>query len=137
MEFREVLKNLRKKNKVTQEGLAASIGVERSSVGKYETGVIPSYDIVIRIADFFGVSLDELFDRKFSAMHPSSLSSFQISPYEKILIEAYREHPEMWAGIRAMLGLFDPLDDEANARTITAMVEALHPNELKKSVLTK
>ena len=64
MEFRDILKTLRKKKKITQEGLAAIIGVERSSVGKYETGVIPSSDILLRIADYFHVSVDYLLGRE-------------------------------------------------------------------------
>lgn len=63
MEFRDILKSLRKKNKVTQEELAARIKVERSSVGKYETGTIPSYDTLSRIADYFHVSVDYLLGR--------------------------------------------------------------------------
>ncbi len=68
------LKELRKVNKITQEQLAEIIGVERSSVGKYESPtkpVIPSPDIITRIADYFNVSVDYLLDReaKNSATH--------------------------------------------------------------------
>lgn len=137
MEFRDVLKSLRKKNKVTQEGLAASIGVERSSVGKYETGVIPSPDIVIRIADFFGVSLDELFDRKYPATHPPVLSAFQITPHEQALIEAYRNHPALCSAVDRMLEVApSSSEDEANARTVSAVVEALRAEE-QESVPTR
>lgn len=61
------LKELRKRNKITQEQLAEIIGVERSSVGKYESPtkpVIPSTDIVNKIADYFEVSTDYLFGRE-------------------------------------------------------------------------
>ncbi len=61
------LKELRKANKITQEQLAEIIGVERSSIGKYESPtkpVMPSPDIITRIADYFNVSVDYLLDRE-------------------------------------------------------------------------
>ena len=64
MTFSEKLKKLRKEKKVTQEQLAQIIGVERSSIGKYETGTQPSTDIIKRIADYFGVSVDYLLGRE-------------------------------------------------------------------------
>ncbi|MBR2389002.1 MAG: helix-turn-helix domain-containing protein [Clostridia bacterium] len=61
MNFSERLKNLRKQNKITQEKLAAIIGVERSSIGKYESSTtIPSNETLIKIAQFFNVSTDYL-----------------------------------------------------------------------------
>ena len=64
--FADRLKRLRKEHGYTQESLAAVIGVERSSVGKYEgkSGVIPSNDVLARIADLFGVSIDYLLERE-------------------------------------------------------------------------
>lgn len=63
--FGDRLKMLRKSQHITQEQLAAAIGVERSSVGKYEgkDKVVPSDDVKARIAEFFGVSIDWLLDR--------------------------------------------------------------------------
>lgn len=63
--FNDNLRQLRKSHRLTQEQLAEIIGVERSSVGKYEgrSGVIPSPDILLRIADYFGVSIDYLMGR--------------------------------------------------------------------------
>lgn len=63
MEFASKLKALRKDKKITQEQLAAMINVERSTVGKYETGVMPSMDVLQRIASFFDVSVDYLIGR--------------------------------------------------------------------------
>ena len=60
MNFSQKLKELRKSKKITQEQLAKVIGVERSSIGKYETGTIPSIEILTRIAQYFDVSTDEL-----------------------------------------------------------------------------
>lgn len=59
----ETLKELRKEKRVTQEELASIIGVERSSIGKYESSkkpIIPSIDVAIKMSDYFNVSLDYL-----------------------------------------------------------------------------
>jgi transcriptional regulator with XRE-family HTH domain len=66
--FKDVLKNLRKEKKITQEQLAVILGVERSSIGKYESApegkeAIPSVDVLNRIADYFDVSIDYLLGR--------------------------------------------------------------------------
>lgn len=59
------LKELRKKKRITQEQLAQIIGVERSSIGKYEGKgqVIPSDDVKTKIAEYFDVSIDYLLGR--------------------------------------------------------------------------
>ena len=64
--FRDRLKELRKAFGVSQEELASIIGVERSSIGKYESpksNIMPSYDVLARLADYFGVSIDYLLER--------------------------------------------------------------------------
>lgn len=60
--FAERLKALRKRERITQEQLASIIGVERSSIGKYEgkSQTIPSDDVKCRIAEYFGVTIDYL-----------------------------------------------------------------------------
>lgn len=60
MTLNEKIKNLRKQRKITQEELAKAINVERSSIGKYETGTTPSMDILVKIANYFETSIDYL-----------------------------------------------------------------------------
>ena len=63
--FKETLKKMRKAKGVTQEELAEILGVERSTVGKYEsTETIPSVDVLNRIASYFDVSIDYLLGRE-------------------------------------------------------------------------
>jgi len=61
----KILKELRSKHSITQEQLAAAIGVERSSIGKYEgnQNVMPSVDVLKAIADYFNVTTDYLLGR--------------------------------------------------------------------------
>lgn len=59
------LKHLRKQKHITQREAAQIFGISYSAYGKYEnnTPVQPTLEILIRIADYYGVSLDELIDR--------------------------------------------------------------------------
>ena len=63
--FKLRLKELRKKSKMTQEQLAKAIGLERSSIGKYEgnQGIIPSVEVLESIANYFDVTTDYLLGR--------------------------------------------------------------------------
>ena len=65
MQFGDRLKTLRKERGITQEQLAVIIGVERSSIGKYEgkSKIVPSDDVKAKIAEYFSVSVDYLLGR--------------------------------------------------------------------------
>ena len=55
-----MLKKLRKQNKITQRDLAAAFHISQTSVSKYERGESePDLEMVIKMADFFEVSIDE------------------------------------------------------------------------------
>ena len=52
---------LRTQRDLSQEELAEQLGVSRQSVSKWETGQsVPDLDKLIKLADLFGVTLDEL-----------------------------------------------------------------------------
>lgn len=58
------IKELRKKRGITQSELADVLGVSTSMVGMYETDSRnPSYDVLIKIANYFNVSIDYLLSR--------------------------------------------------------------------------
>lgn len=55
------LKSLRSKNNLTQAAVAQKLGLTKSVISAYETGLrMPSYDILIHIAQIFKVSTDYL-----------------------------------------------------------------------------
>lgn len=59
--FGENLKKLRKGRGMTQSELGSKIGLSKAVISKYETGLgYPSFDVLIRIARFFGVTTDYL-----------------------------------------------------------------------------
>ena len=63
--FGENLAELRKMRQMTQDELAERVGVSRQAVGKWEAGETePSLGIARKVAEVFGVSLDQLTDHK-------------------------------------------------------------------------
>jgi len=61
--FSSQLQKLRKEQGVTQESLAVHLGVSPQAVSKWENGSYPDGDLLPKIADFFGVSIDYLYGR--------------------------------------------------------------------------
>lgn len=77
------LKKLRTDKKLTQKQLAKLIGVDRTSVGKYETkNVIPSIDILLNILKVFNCSLDYLLKNE-------NEQKIDLKIDEKLLLDLY------------------------------------------------
>lgn len=55
---------LRKEKGCTQEELGKELGVSMQAVSKWENGGVPDVSLLPQIADYFGVTIDSLFDRK-------------------------------------------------------------------------
>ena len=63
MELAGKIKQLRQKANLTQEKLADELGISPQSVSKWENRVaMPDITLLPKIAEVFGVSIDELFD---------------------------------------------------------------------------
>jgi transcriptional regulator with XRE-family HTH domain len=61
VDFGNNLKTLRLQNGLTQAQVAQKLGVTKSVISAYETGLrLPSYDILINISKIFKVSTDYL-----------------------------------------------------------------------------
>lgn len=58
------LKILRIRKGLNQDELAKELNVTRNSVSAWERGIKPSLDNAKKIADFFEVSIDEIFFEK-------------------------------------------------------------------------
>lgn len=57
------LKELRKEKQLTQEALSEILGVSSRSVSRWENGVnMPDLDLVIELANYYDVSIDEILD---------------------------------------------------------------------------
>ena len=59
------IRNLREDRDLRQKDLAARLNVSQNTYSQYETGVIEmTASTLIKLADFYGVSVDFLLDRK-------------------------------------------------------------------------
>ena len=64
MDFGKKINELRKTKNVTQEELAAELGVTAAAVSKWENGyTLPDILMLCALADYFGVTTDELLGR--------------------------------------------------------------------------
>ena len=62
MEFR--LKKLRQERNISQLKLAMDLNMNQNSISRYETGEREAdYETLIKLADYFGVTLDYLLGR--------------------------------------------------------------------------
>jgi len=97
LKVNETLRSLRLNKKLMQSEVAEIIGVSLSSYQKYErdkNSVMPSIDVLMRIADFYNISLDYLLGRKppSDPLATLGLTIHEISDDE--FIRRYRNLPE-------------------------------------------
>lgn len=63
MKIGNKIRELRKQRRITQEQLANSIGVSFQAVSKWENNIgLPDITLVPVLANYFHVSIDDLFD---------------------------------------------------------------------------
>ena len=78
MHFAENLRFLRLRRNKSQTDLAVELDLTRTTLSGYEKNVQPPFRILIRISEYFNVSLDALIKYKLDA-----LSEYQLSQIEK------------------------------------------------------
>lgn len=80
------LKELRQKLALSQKEVAKNVGISQNTLHYYETGRSePSQDILIKLADYFHVSVDELLGRPTSIINKMSLTPRARSIIEKVI----------------------------------------------------
>ena len=63
--FQKRLIDLRKSNNVTQKEMAFRLGISQPSYIRYENGTAePKFENLVKLADYFDVSVDYLLGRK-------------------------------------------------------------------------
>lgn len=87
--FSEMLRELRKSNNLTQQEFGAKVGLSKAVVSKYETGMgYPSFDVLIRIAKYYGVTTDYLLGIESNrTIDVSRLNSSQLEAIRQIVAE--------------------------------------------------
>lgn len=94
VDFGSKLKVMRVNKHLSQEQLAKRIGITKSMVSAYETSMrMPSYEVLIKAALFFNVSLDYLLGLKeYDFLNVSGLSERQKAILADIIDEWKREN---------------------------------------------
>lgn len=86
VDFSSRLKKLRHQNNITQEQLAKRIGLTKSVISAYETGIrMPSYDALLAISRVFKVSCDFLLGNETSNIDNIDLSGLTIDEKRSII----------------------------------------------------
>jgi transcriptional regulator with XRE-family HTH domain len=86
------LKELRIKKNISQQRLAIELGISQQSVNKYENHSIePDIFLLIKIADFFGVSVDYLIGHSDVPRQLEVVQRYSLNSDEALLIEKYRQ----------------------------------------------
>ncbi len=117
MDFKERLKELRKKRGFSQVALAEKIGVSKSTIGAYETGDIkPSIEVLETLADFFNVNLSYL-------MGEEDGSTYYLDPEAAEMANELFHRPEM----RILFDASRKLTKE-DIEMITQLVEKMSNN---------
>ena len=93
-DFGIILRELRKTRNLTQSELGMTLGLSKAVISKYENGLgYPGFDVLIRIADFFGVTTDYMLGVDQSkTLNVSALSSSQIDVLHHLIAEFRSEN---------------------------------------------
>ena len=97
MLFGARLKELRRGRKLTQQGVADRLQVDRTTYTKYETGrVSPDQQGLVRLAEVFGVTVDYLLGRT-QHEEPRVINEenqpMMLTLQEKVLVQMFRQLP--------------------------------------------
>lgn len=99
MEINEILKELRQRKHLTQQELATILDINLSSYQKYErpnNTIKPSIDALIKIADFYGVTVDYLLGREPAPLPANTMEVLGIekSVDDDEFMKLYNELPD-------------------------------------------
>ena len=85
------LRPLRERRHITQVRLSIDIGVSQETISAYESGkALPSVPILMKMADFFNVSIDFLLGRTEIAESADKLTVGGVAADERELLLQYR-----------------------------------------------
>ena len=93
----EIFKKLRKEKKLTQIELSNILGLDQTTISKWELGkAFPDIEMLIKLSDFFDVSIDFLLGKS-SYYYPDRVTSHslptesQLTADEQELLSIYRK----------------------------------------------
>lgn len=98
-EFQNIFKVLRTSRGFTQTEIAKAIGISRSTIGMYETGLRePDFETLEKIADFFNVDIDYLLGRtNKTTMLSETSKAYYLNPETAQMAQELFENKELRA----------------------------------------
>lgn len=113
MGFGERLKSLRKSKKMTQIELSRVLGVDHTTISKWEAGIYETdFETAQRIAQYFGVSADYLLGKENQEV--KNLTETEILDYQKIIDASRRKleqgKPDTYRGRKITRSTLDLLE---------------------------
>lgn len=115
--FSSRFKLLREERKLTQEQLAAMLGISKGAIGNYESGQrIPRLDDLNTIAEFFEVDIDYLAGRD------REMPEFNAE--ERWIISCFRNIPkeETKKAFKELLRQYDPIPVEKEGALLASLL---------------
>ena len=97
----EQIKKYRVQKKYTQEKLGSMIGVTTQAVSKWERGGTPDAEVLPRLADALGVSIDALFGREEQDAQLLLTKNLSMTPSEEAFRQAFSY---CWSFIPGLMG---------------------------------
>ena len=142
MNIGKKIKELRKQRGITQEQLAESVGVSFQAVSKWENNIaLPDITLAPILANYFGVSMDELFDFSLSKIEAEvesiaeeARSYIESDPEQgrKIIENSLKKYPENDVLLNSLLYVmnYSEKPDETIA-VANKIIEKTTRNDLK------
>lgn len=140
------IKQLRKQRGITQEELANNIGVSFQAVSKWENGIaLPDITLVPTLANYFSVSMDELFDFSLQQMKDEigkitdEACKFRESDPPKsrsILEDGLKAYPENDILLNNLLYVLNYSDNpDETVKIASKLIEKTKQNDIKYDAL--
>lgn len=106
------LKELRRSLGITQKELASSLGIAQPTLSGWETDRFQiDYDNLVKLADFFGTSIDYILGRSVN----EQTVALDSSPKE----EACNSKPTLRSDHEKLLGVYDSLDEQSKTQLMS------------------
>ena len=117
MQYGERIARLREENGLTQEELSIKIGISRAALSHYEKNRRqPDYDIIRKLADFFGVSVDYVLGH----------TNIRETP-ESVINNALQDDPELMA-------IWLEIKNREDLQSLFREVKPMTPENVKKVI---
>lgn len=95
---------------LSPNGVCSELGLSNATATKWKNGSTPRGSTLKKIADFFGVTTDDLLgnEKKEPAISPAP----NLSPEEALLLQQWRNHPDAQPFVRKLLDMPEPTAED-------------------------